>query len=71
MAQNLMTFIFANLSFIKLEGENKKINGSKIIAFMTAVRIKSISPSYVFKRTFCMVILCARSTLAFKNAIAR
>ena len=27
-AQILITFVFANLSFIKLEGENKNINGS-------------------------------------------
>ena len=71
MAQILITLVFANLSFIKLEGENKNINGSKIIAFITAVRINKISPSYIFKRTFWIVILCARSTLAFKNAIAR
>ena len=43
-AQILITFVFANLSFIKLEGENKNINGSKIIAFITAVRMKSMSP---------------------------
>ena len=45
MAQILITLVFANLSFIKLEGENKNINGSKIIAFITAVRINKISPS--------------------------
>ena len=66
-----MTRVFENLSLIKPDGEKSSTNGSKIIAFISAVSTICVSPSKLFKSVFWIVILCARSTLAFKNAMIK